>query len=101
MKLTKVAAPLALFCALGASPALAVCNISDARLEEAILKNAELRNPQNRYLVEDLRTLRDAAFLLWSYGLHDDCERVLANIRQSIAVPSMGQLADNDEDEVD
>lgn len=101
MKLTKLAAPLALFCALGVSPALAVCNISDAKLEEAILKKPELRNPENRYLVHDLRTLRDAAFLLWSYGLHDDCERVLANIRQLIAAPSMGQLANNDEDEAD
>ena len=101
MKLIKIAAPLALFCALGISPAFAVCNISDAKLEEAVLKSPELRDPGNRYLVRDLRTLRDAAFLLWSYGLHDDCERVLANIRQLIAAPSMAQLGNSDEDEVD
>jgi sporulation protein YlmC with PRC-barrel domain len=101
MNITKFATPLALFCALGVSPAFAVCNISDAKLEEAVLKSPELRDPANRYLVRDLRTLRDAAFLLWSYGLHDDCERVLANIRELIAAPSMGKLGNNDEDEAD
>lgn len=101
MNFNKFVAPLALFCALDVSPAFAVCNISDAKLEEAVLKSPELRNPKNRYLVRDLRTLRDAAFLLWSYGLHDDCERVLANIRELIAAPSMGQLGNNDEDEAD
>jgi hypothetical protein len=101
MIFARIAAPLALFCALGVSPAFAVCNISDAKLEEAVLKSPELRKPENRYLVRDLRKLRDAAFILWSYGLHDDCERVLANIRELIASPSMGQLGDNDEDEAD
>ena len=101
MKFVKVAAPLALFYALGVSPAFAVCNISDAKLEEAVLKSPELRKPENRYLVHDLRTLRDAAFVLWTYGLHDDCERVLANIRQLIAAPSMAKLAGNDEDLAD
>lgn len=101
MKLIKIAAPLAVVCVLGVSPAFAVCNISDAKLEEAVLKSPELRDPANRHLVRDLRTLRDAAFLLWSYGLHDDCERVLANIRELIASPAMGQLGTNDEDEAD
>lgn len=101
MKISTFAAPLVLFCALGIGPAHAVCNISDAKLEEAVLKSPELRAPENRYLVRDLRTLRDAAFLLWTYGLHNDCERVLANIRELIASPSMGKLANNDEDEAD
>jgi len=101
MKIFKIAAPVALCCALGVSPAFAACNISDAQLEEAVLKSPELRHPDNRHIVRDMRTLRDAAFLLWSYGLHDDCERVLANIRQLIASPAMGQLGDNDEDEAD
>lgn len=101
MKSIMIAALLALFCALGVSPAFAVCNISDAKLEEAVLKNPELRDPENRYLVRDLRTLRDAAFLLWTYGLHDDCERLLASIRQLIAAPSMERPGNNDEDEVD
>ena len=101
MRIFHIAAPLALITAFGLYPASAACNISDARLEEAVLKSPELRNPDNRYLVRDLRTLRDAAFLLWSYGLHDDCERLLGNIRELIAAPSMAQLGDNDEDEAD
>jgi hypothetical protein len=101
MKLVRIAAPLALFCALGVGPAFAVCNISDAKLEEAVLKSPELRKPENRYLVRDLRTLRDASFVLWTYGLHDDCERLLANIRQLIAAPSMAKLGGNDEDLAD
>ena len=52
-------------------------------------------------MVRDLRTLRDAAFVLWHYGLHDDCERVLANIRELVAAPMMGALGNNDEDEAD
>ncbi len=94
-------ATLAVLCALVVSPAHAACNISDARLEEAVLESPHLRDPANRYLVRDLRTLRDAAFLLWTYDMHDDCERVLANIRQLIAASSAGQLGNNDEDEVD
>ncbi|BCG83779.1 PRC-barrel domain-containing protein [Mesorhizobium sp. 113-3-3] len=92
---------MALFFAFGVGPAFAVCNISDTKLEEAVLKSPELRKPENRYLVRDLRTLRNAAFVLWTYGLHDDCERVLANIRQLIAAPSMAKLGGNDEDLAD
>jgi hypothetical protein len=83
---------------LGMSPALAECNISDAKLEQAILQKRELRDPGNRQMVRDLRALRDAAFTLWSYGRHDDCDRVLASIRDLLASPSMGNLGDNDED---
>ncbi|MFN4205431.1 MAG: PRC-barrel domain-containing protein [Agrobacterium albertimagni] len=79
----------------------AACNISDAQLEEAVLENAELRAPQNRYLVHDLRALRDAAFLLWNYGLEEDCERLVGNIKELIAAPLMGSLGTNDEDEAD
>jgi hypothetical protein len=101
MRSMNLIAPVAALLSLGATPAFAVCNISDAQLEEAVLKSPELRDPENRYLVRDLRTLRDAAFLLWSYGLHEDCERVLANIRQLIASPSMAQAGTSDEDEAD
>ncbi len=101
MTLMKWSAALAVCWSIGATPALATCNISDAQLEEAVLKSPDLRDPANRYLVHDLRTLRDAALLLWSYGLHDDCERVLGNIRQLIAAPAMGQLGNSDEGEAD
>ena len=101
MTFKKFALSLALFGAVGVGPALADCNISDAQLEEAILEKPEFQDPANRILVRDLRTLRDAAYLLWAYGLEEDCERVIGNVRQLIAAPEMGQLGSNDEDEAD
>ncbi len=93
---------LVLICALGSwQSAAAPCNISDAKLEEAILQKPELRDRENRQMVRDLRALRDAAFILWSYGRHEDCERILGNIRELVAAPSMGALGANDEDEAD
>jgi hypothetical protein len=80
---------------------LADCQIADAKLEEAIQQKPELRGRANRQMVRDLRSLRDAAFTLWSYGRHDDCERLLANIRELVAAPSMGSLGGNDEEEAD
>ena len=99
IKTAALAASLALVPA--GTQARAACNISDAKLEEAILQKPELRDPTNRYLVLDLRTLRDAAFLLWTYGLEDDCERLLGNIRELIAAPSLGARGTTDEDAVD
>jgi hypothetical protein len=98
MKFINSAAAVTLFVTLVSSPAMAACNISDAQLEEAILEKLELRDPQNRYLVLDLRTMRDAAYLLWTYGLEEDCERLLGNIRELIASPALGKLGTNDED---
>ncbi|WP_284778075.1 PRC-barrel domain-containing protein [Agrobacterium sp. lyk4-40-TYG-31] len=100
-KTAAVAVGLTFATALFATPVLAACNISDAKLEEAILQKPELRDPENRYLVLDLRTLRDAAFLLWTYGLEDDCERLVGNIKELIASPSMGGRGTSDEDAVD
>jgi sporulation protein YlmC with PRC-barrel domain len=91
----------AIFFAACISVAAAACNVSDAKLEEAILQKPELRDPANRRMVLDLRALRDAALVLWSYGRHDDCEQVLANIRELLAEPSMGTLGGSDEDEAD
>jgi hypothetical protein len=75
--------------------------MADAKLEEAILNNPGLRGPANRQAVRDLRSLRDAAFTLRSYGRHEDCERLLGNIRELISGPSMGTLGDNDEEEAE
>ena len=83
------------------TPAAGECNISDAKLEEAVLQNPHLRDPANRQMVMDLRSLRDAAFILWSYGRHEDCERILGNIREFISSPSLGVMGDNDEDEAE
>lgn len=101
MKTVRTLSMAALIGAVGATQALAECEIADARLEEAIQQNPRLRGPANSQSVQDLRSLRDAAFTLRSYGRHDDCERLLANIRELIAGPSMGSLGDNDEEEAD
>src|SRR3954454_295041 len=84
---------------LGILEVRAECEIADAKLEEAILHNPRLRGPANSQSVRDLRTLRDAAFTLRSYDRHEDCERLLANIRELIAGPPMGSLGDNDEED--
>jgi hypothetical protein len=89
----------ALLSTVGLTAAMAECQIADAKLEEAILNNPQLRGPGNRQAVRDLRSLRDAAFTLWSYGRHDDCERLVANIRELIAGPNMRSLGGNDEEE--
>jgi hypothetical protein len=87
--------------AVGVTPAMADCQIADAKLEEAIVRKPELRAPENRQMVRDLRSLRDAAFTLWSYGRHDNCERLLANIRELVAAPSMGTMGGNDEEDAE
>jgi len=92
---------VALLSGIGVTQAMADCHIADAKLEEAILQKPELRGPANRQSVRDLRSLRDAAITLWSYGRHDDCERLLANIRELVAGPAMSTLGDNDEDEAE
>jgi PRC-barrel domain len=97
----RIVLTVALLSALGIAEATADCQIADAKLEEAILKKPGLRGPANGQIVRDLRSLRDAAFILRSYGRHDDCERLLANIRELISGPPMGSLGDNDEDEAD
>ncbi len=101
MKSATVLLTAALISAVGLPQALADCQISDAKLEEAILQKPGLHGAANRQIVRDLRSLRDAAFTLRSYGRHEDCERLLANIRELIAGPPMGKLGDNDEEEAD
>src|SRR3954465_14152371 len=101
MKTIRTLFMAALIVAGGVTQALAECQIADARLEEAIQQNPRFRGPPNSQSVRDLRSLRDAAFTLRSYGRHDDCERLLANIRELIAGPPMGSLGDNDEEEAD
>ena len=92
---------VALLGAFGITEVMAECQIGDAKLEEAILQNPKLRGPANSQSVRALRSLRDAAFTLWSYGRNDDCERLLDNIRELISGPSMSSLGGNDEEEAD
>ena len=101
MKPARIFLTVALLSVLGITQAAADCQIADAKLEEAILQKPELRGPAHRQSVRDLRSLRDAAFTLWSYGRHADCERLLGNIRELIAGPAMGSLGDNDEEEAE
>ena len=86
---------------LGAHSSWAACNIADAKLEEAIHKKPEFRDPNNRQMVQELRRLRDSAFILWSYGRIEQCEQLLGHIRELVAAPSMGSLGGSDEDEVE
>src|SRR3954470_22737650 len=101
MKSSKFVLPLALIGALSATEAVAECQISDAKLEEAILKKPEFRGSANRHTVGDLRSLRDAAITLWSYGRQAECERLVATIRELVTGPPMGNLGGNDEDDAD
>jgi hypothetical protein len=57
------------------------------RAADDMVSFRHVRGPANTQIVRDLRNLRDAAFTLWSCGRHDDCERLLANIRELIAGP--------------
>ena len=99
MKTATILLAAALLSTVGHGAAMAECQIADAKLEEAILNHPQLRGPGNRQAVRDLRSLRDAALTLWSYGRHDDCERLIANIRELIAGPNMGSLGGNDEED--
>jgi len=101
MKMFKTLLIAAVIGTIGATQAAAECEIADARLEEAIQQNPRFHGPANSQSVRDLRSLRDAALTLRSYGRHEDCERLLANIRELIAGPPMGSLGDNDEEEAD
>ena len=98
MRFTKTILIVAFLTGSGVSAARTDCQIADAKLEEAILNKPQLRGTANRQAVRDLRSLRDAAFTLQSYGRHDDCERLLANIRELIAGPIMSSLGGNDEE---
>src|SRR5215210_4442891 len=98
MSRAAIISTVALLASLSVTEARADCQIADAKLEEAILQNPGLRGPGNRQSVRDLRSLRDAAFTLWSYGRHENCERLLGNIRELVSSPSLGKLGDSDED---
>jgi hypothetical protein len=101
MRAFKLAAVVVLLGGTGVTAVRADCQIGDAKLEEAILKNPALRGASNGKAVRDLRSLRNAAFTLRSYGRHADCERLLGNIRELISGPLMSSLGDNDEEEAD
>jgi sporulation protein YlmC with PRC-barrel domain len=98
MKPTGILVSAALLSGIMLGQARAECQIADAKLEEAILHQANLRGSANRQSVRDLRRLRDAALVLQSYGRDGDCERLVGNIRELISGPAMTTLGDTDED---
>src|SRR6478672_4507570 len=98
MKSTCILLSAALLSGIMLGQARAECQIADAKLEEAIFHQANLRGSANRQSVRDLRRLRDAALVLQSYGRDGDCERLLGNIRELISGPAMTTLGDSDED---
>ena len=100
-KFVKVLVPIILFSVEGANAARADCQISDAKLEEAVLQNPKFRGPANRQSVRDLRRLRDAAITLWSYGRIEECQLILDSIRGLIAEPNMSMLGGNDEEDAE
>ena len=100
MKIARALLPLILL-AFTATQAFAECQIANAKLEEAIRKRPEFHGAANRQTVRDLRSLRDAAFTLWSYGRQDECERLVATIRELVSGPRMDTLGGNDEDEAE
>jgi hypothetical protein len=101
MKPARILLTVALLSALGITQAAADCQIADAKLEETILQRPDLRGKANRQTVRDLRNLRDAAITLRSYGRHEDCERVLGNIRELLSGPPMSSLGGNDEEDAE
>jgi hypothetical protein len=101
MKPARILLAVALLSTLGVTQAMADCQIVDAKLEEAILQRPDLRGKANRQTVRDLRNLRDAAITLRSYGRHDDCERLLGNIRELLAGPPINSLGGNDEEDAE
>jgi hypothetical protein len=77
----------ALLLSLCAIPASAACNVREAGLEEALAAKPELREPANRPLAADLRTLRDAAIVLETYGFGTECEGLVAIVAKLAADP--------------
>jgi len=64
MKSTVILLSATLLSCLAVTQAMADCQIADAKLEEAILHQENLRGSANRQSVRDLRRLRDAALIL-------------------------------------
>lgn len=88
---------------VAAWPAHAACDVKDAKIEEAIAAKKELRDAENKQMVRDLRTLRDAAIVLDSYKHGAECERLVAIVKALIANPekSIEQSGDTDEEKAE
>jgi hypothetical protein len=75
------------------------CDVKAAKLEEAIAAKSQLRETANKQAVRDLRTLRDAAIVLETYGYGSECERVVEIVRALAANPAKAIERSGDTDE--
>ncbi|MEH3119412.1 MAG: photosystem reaction center subunit H [Methylorubrum populi] len=89
---------------LAAMPAArAECDVEDAGLEPAIAAKKELQEAKNAQIVRDLRTLRDAAIVLDSYGFPDACKRLVTIVKGLAAKPddTVKRSSDTDEEKAE
>ncbi|ACK83452.1 MAG: photosystem reaction center subunit H [Methylobacteriaceae bacterium] len=92
------------FLMLAAMPAArAECNVEDTGLEPTIAAKKELQETKNAQIVRDLRTLRDAAIVLESYGFPDECKRLVAIVKGLAAKPddTIKRSSDTDEEKAE
>ncbi|KQT45639.1 photosystem reaction center subunit H [Methylobacterium sp. Leaf456] len=82
-----------------APAAQAACAVEDAGLEPAIAEKKELQEAKNAQIVRDLRTLRDAAIVLESYGFPKECKELVAILKELTAKPEATIKRSGDTDE--
>jgi hypothetical protein len=95
LPILSVAAGALAFC----SPALAHCRVIDLKLEQAISRQAELRQSANAQVVRDLRTLREAAMILDANKHTAECQRLVTVVRELVADPKRAIEISSDTDE--
>lgn len=85
------------------SAACAACDVKQAKIEEAIAAKKELQEPANKQMVRDLRTLRDAAIVLDTYGFRPECAQLLEIVKSLLANPekTIEQSGDTDEEKAE
>src|SRR3954471_4773371 len=81
------------------SSALAHCGLIDLALDQAISQKNELRRSENAQVVRDLRTLREAAFILDANKHTAECQRLVAVVRELVADPKRAIETSGDTDE--
>jgi hypothetical protein len=81
------------------SSALAHCGLTDLALDQAISQKNELRRSENAQVVRDLRTLREAAFILDANQHTAECQRLVTVVRELVADPKRAIETSGDTDE--
>lgn len=93
----------ALFLLAFAPAAHAACAVEENGLEPAIAAKKELQEAKNAQVVRDLRTLRDAAIVLESYGFPKECKELVAIVNELTANPegTIKRSSDTDEEKAE